>query len=46
MPTSELSDVQAGLTWDQIAFGLNFVEVKGVQTKVVRLQYLPKMEAD
>jgi hypothetical protein len=38
--------VQAGLTWDQIAFGLNFVEVKGVQTKVVRLQYLPKMEAD
>lgn len=46
LPTSELSDVQAGLTWDQIAFGLNFVEVKGVQTKVVRLQYLPKMEAD
>ena len=40
----ELVDVVTGVKWNEIGFDLNSVTIKGEEYKVVRLQWLPRIE--
>lgn len=44
LPKEELVDVVTGVKWNEIGFDLNSVTIKGEEYKVVRLQWLPRIE--
>ena len=44
LPSEELVDVVQGVKWHEIGFDLNSVTIQGVEYKVVRLQWLPRIE--
>ena len=44
LPKEELVDVVTGINWTEVGFGLNSVHIQGKEHKVVRLQWLPRIE--
>mmetsp|Transcript_10745 Transcript_10745/g.46539 ORF Transcript_10745/g.46539 Transcript_10745/m.46539 type:complete len:410 (-) Transcript_10745:931-2160(-) len=44
LPKEELVDVATGVKWNEIRFDLNSVTIQGAEYKVVRLQWLPRIE--
>lgn len=44
LPKEELVDVVTGINWTEVGFGLNSVHIQGKEHKVVRLQWLPRID--